>query len=55
MTTEQVTMTGYTKGEDPYDIDVNLNVYTVELTDNPQYFKIDATATLWINKIVVEY
>lgn len=55
MTTEQVTMTGYTKGEDPYDTDVNLNVYTVELTDNPQYFKIDATATLWINKIVVEY
>ena len=54
-TTETVTVTGY-KNEDPNDTDTDaeLNVYTVDITDGAQYFKVAATATLWLYKIEVE-
>lgn len=54
MSTETVTVTGYVNKEEVPGQQVELNVYTVDVSDSPQYFSIEATATLWVYKIEIQ-
>ena len=48
--TESVTVSGYDG-----DTDVDLNVYTVDVTSSPKFFKLSSSAAIWVYKIEIEY
>ncbi len=53
--TESVTLQVGTSKTDVTDGEKELNVYTVDVSSNPTYFTISATANLWIYKIEIGY
>ena len=47
---EQVSVSGYDG-----DTNVDINVYTVDVSGKPTYFKVASSAAIWLYKIEVEY
>ena len=48
--TEQAIVSGYDG-----DTEVDINVYTVDVSEKPTYFKVASSAAIWLYKIEVEY